>query len=92
MKQTQQKVENTTTTTTTTKNFKTNMSLSKARKMRESPNSNESLAENLIFYYTKIPSCLKHYLMFRSKAKSIRRHHDPFFVGEQSRDSLFQSP
>ena len=46
MKQTQQKVEN---TTTTTKNFKTNISLSKARKMRESPNSNESLAENLIF-------------------------------------------
>lgn len=90
MKQTEQKVENT--TTTTKKNFKTNMSLSKARKMRESPNSNESLAENLIFYYTKIPSCLKHYLMFRSKAKSIRRHHDPFFVGEQSRDSLFQSP
>lgn len=68
------------------------MSLSKARKMRESPNSNESLAKNVIFYDTKIPLCLKHYLMFRSKAKSIRRHHDPFFVGEQSRDSLFQSP
>ena len=47
MKQTQQKVEN---TTTTKKNFKTNMSLSKARKMRESPNSNESLAENFLLH------------------------------------------
>ena len=91
MKQTQQKVEKKN-NNNNEKKIKTNMSLSKARKMRESPNLNESLAENLIFYYTEIPSCLKHYLMFRSKAKSIRRHHDPFFVGEQSRDSLFQSP